>query len=306
MPTKTNAKTNAKASGFPLEFLYGGKAIPESLVLRGMKDLERELTRQFQADRRIEIEAAGHIQKTREVWLQPYAQDERLRQAVAGLSGIDARLGKQKLAPPKLKADKQRIFTGSIGATVTPPYNYQWTWNSTSGSPSLSVTADRNTGRMSFSIHNGERDASGTARAALGIYFRPATETGILRLSSNPAFNYHWWTLCQFASAHSDAFIGLYVGRYTLSGDFDGAPVNQQISLWNDDSWWSGAGGHLGSSSGFPLFAQFNVDRRHYYALWVWCGGRASGAGFGSPFWGSAAGARLNVTVPWIFWELFS
>jgi hypothetical protein len=121
MPTKTNAKTNAKASGFPLEFLYGGKAIPESLVLRGMKDLERELTRQFQADRRIEIEAAGHIQKTREVWLQPYAQDERLRQAVAGLSGIDARLGKQKLAPPKLKADKQRIFTGSIGATVTPP-----------------------------------------------------------------------------------------------------------------------------------------------------------------------------------------
>jgi len=158
---------------------------------------------------------------------------------------------------------------------------------------------------MTFSIWNAGNDASGSARAAVGIYFRPTTANGILRLTSNPAFNFSWWTYCVLASAHSDAFIGLYVGRYTLSGGFDGAPVNQQISLWNDDSWWAGAGSHSGSNSAFPLFAQFNVDRSHYYALWVWCGGRASGAGWGSAFWGSGAGSNLSVTVPSIFWELF-
>src|SRR5262249_9727625 len=182
-----------------------------------------------------------------------------------------------------------RIFPGSIGATVAPPFNYQWTWNATSGGPSLSVSANRNTGQMGFSIWNASRDASGTARAAVGILFRPITENGILRLSAKPAFNYLWWTICALASAHSDAFIGLYVGRYNWSGGFDAAPVSQMISLWNDDSWWAGAGSHSGSNSGFPLIAQFNVDRSHFYALWVWCGGRATGAGWGV-FFGSEIG----------------
>src|SRR5262245_28137063 len=113
-----------------------------------------------------------------------------------------------------------------------------------------------------------------------------------------------WSTYCVLASAHSDAFIGLYVGRYNVSGGFDGAPVSQIIRLWNDDSWWYGAGSHSGSNSGFPLIAQFNVDWSHFYALWVWCGGRATGEGFGT-FSGSGAGSQLSVAVPSMTWELF-
>lgn len=270
-----------------------------------MKDLEREITSQFETDRKIELEAAGHFNGIRETLLRGYEDNRKIVESVSGLRQLDARLAKEKLEFPKSITEEQRVFTGSIGATVVPPFNYQWTWNATSGGPALAVNANRNTGRMDFNIWNNSRDASGSARAALGIYFRPATANGILRLTANPAFNYRWWTFCAFASAHSDAFIGLYVARYTLAGGFDGTVVSQQIRLWNDDSWWSGAGSNTGSNSGFPLFAQFNVDRSHYYAMWVWCGGRATAVGWGSPFWGSGAASVLNVTVPAIQWELF-
>ncbi len=291
---------------FPLESLYGGKAAPEALVRRGLADLEKELDRQFQTERAVELETAKHLKKVHGPLLNVVAKDGRAAEGIRGLRGLDNRLAKEnrRLAPPKVAPEAQRVFTGSIGATVVPAYNYQWTWNATSGGPALSVSANRNTGQMGFNIWNNSRNASGSARAAVGIYFRPPTETGILKLWSNPAFTYSWWTICAFASAHSDAFIGLYVGRYNLSGGFDGAPVNQQISLWNDDSWWSGAGSHSGSNSGYPLFAQFNVDRSHYYAMWVWCGGRATGAGW-STFSGSGAGSNLSVTVPSFTWELF-
>jgi hypothetical protein len=186
---------------------------------------------------------------------------------------------------------------------VAPPFNYQWTWNAFSGTVDvLHLAANASTGRMSFDIDsNNHCNCSG--RTALGIYFRPMTANGILRLSANPAINYNWFDICAFDSTHSDGFLGLYVGSYNLSGGFAGAPVNQQISLWNDSSWWSG-GSDSGGNSGYPLSAQFNVDSSHWYALWVWCGGNIQADGWGT-FSGSGAGATLSVAVPSITWELF-
>jgi hypothetical protein len=208
-------------------------------------------------------------------------------------------------ALPQAPEVTQRIFTGSIGATVTAPYDYPWTWSIAAGSPDLFVSADKTTGRMSFNIwSNWDDESSGSAAVGLGIFFKPMTASGILRLSSNPSFNYTWGTWDTLASAHSDAFIGLYVGSYALGGGFDGAPVNQQIVLWSDDSWWSGAGYHQGSNSAYPLFAQFNVDSSHWYALWVWCGGNAAAEGWGT-FSGSGANSGLTVALRSITWELF-
>jgi hypothetical protein len=210
-----------------------------------------------------------------------------------------------KLERPKFLKENQRIFTGSIAATVVPPFSYQWTWNAGSGGPDhLDVSANRATGRMDFYAHtNPDHSSSGSVRTALGIYFRPVTSNGILRVSANPSINYRWWDYCAFASAHTDGFIGLYIGRYNLSGGFDAAPVNQQRSIWNDSSWWSGGGGS-GSNSGFGLSAQLNVDNSHWYALWVWCGGNVSAEGWHT-FSGSGAGASMSVAIPSITWELF-
>lgn len=57
------------------------------------------------------------------------------------------------------------------------------------------------------------------------------TANGIVHLWANPAISYDWWTICAFASAHSDGWIGLYVGEYTLAGDLSRVPVDQQLTL---------------------------------------------------------------------------
>jgi hypothetical protein len=287
---------------FPLESLYGGKPASQTAAASGMGQIEKELQRRFDVTAEQE-ETVKLFDPIAEGVAQVVGPD-RITETLSRLSKLDSRQGGLTLDPPALEKVETRISTGSISATVAPPYNYQWTWNAQTGGPSLGVNANRNSGHMDFNIWNNSRSASGSAAAAVGIYFRPMVTNGILRISSNPSFNYNWWTICTLASAHSDGWLGLYVGRYTLDGGFDGAPVSQHVSLWNDDSWWGGAGPHTGSNSGYPLSAQINVDSAHWYAIWAWCGGRATGAGWGT-FSGSGAGSNLSVGVPSITWTLF-
>ena len=96
-------------------------------------------------------------------------------------------------------------------------------------------------------------------------------------------------------------FIGLFAASYDWAGNFTETLVDQMISLWSDDSWWTSNSGS-GDSSGFPLSANFLVDADHWYALWVWCGGHASGDG-SDTFWSQAL-SGLHVHVPSISWQV--
>jgi len=289
----------------PIEALFGNYIAPEKMVLTGMKDLEYELNKVFKTEVETRRQLENNTQILRDSLTSFSGKDDKNAMAIKALKEMDRKESRMKLERPKFLKENQRIFTGSIAATVVPPFSYQWTWNAGSGGPNhLDVSANRVTGRMEFYAHtNPDHSSSGSVRTALGIYFRPVTSNGILRVSANPSINYRWWDYCAFASAHTDGFIGLYIGRYNLSGGFDAAPVNQQRSIWNDSSWWSGGGGS-GSNSGFGLSAQLNVDNSHWYALWVWCGGNVSAEGWHT-FSGSGAGASMSVAVPSITWELF-
>ena len=289
----------------PIEALFGNYIAPEKMVLTGMKDLEYELNKVFKTEVETRRQLENNTQILRDSLTSFSGKDDKNAMAIKALKEMDRKESRMKLERPKFLKENQRIFTGSIAATVVPPFSYQWTWNAGSGGPNhLDVSANRVTGRMEFYAHtNPDHSSSGSVRTALGIYFRPVTSNGILRVSANPSINYRWWDYCAFASAHTDGFIGLYIGRYNLSGGFDAAPVNQQRSIWNDSSWWSGGGGS-GSNSGFGLSAQLNVDNSHWYALWVWCGGNVSAEGWHT-FSGSGAGASMSVAVPSTTWELF-
>src|SRR4029450_36077 len=278
----------------PVESMFGGEIAAEDSVLAGMSTVEENLKDQFFSSLEQRDATAVVSDVVREALLQVIGR-EQMTSVVQDIQQKATSLQEaRELAPPQIAELPQRIFLGSIGATVTVPFNYQWTWSAGTGSPSIATSADRTTGRMSFSLFgNFSNSSSVSAAVALGIYFRPMVTNGILRLFANPGFTYRWSTFCAFCSAHSDGWLGLYAGRYNLSGGFDGDVVNQQISLWNDNSWWSGAGAQTGSNTAFPLFAQMNVDSSHWYALWVWCGGGVSACGFGSPFWGSNAGASM-------------
>ena len=95
-----------------------------------------------------------------------------------------------------------------------------------------------------------------------------------------------------FDNAHTHGFLGIYVGEYTLGGEFIQAAVDQQITLWD-----SGNGSDQGSNSGFPLLATTPVDSDHFYEIWVWSGGDAEADGW-SVFWGSEALSSASLTVP--------
>jgi len=133
------------------------------------------------------------------------------------------------------------------------------------------------------------------------------TENGLLRFSANPTFSYRWFNINLGADCSSEGGIGLYVGRYTFSGDFAGAPINLSIPLWHECGidWRDDEG----SNSGHPLSAQCSVDRNHWYALWVYCRGYIFAQGFPDladpdhdP--GSLAASYLSVVVPSMTWEL--
>ncbi len=300
------SKKNEKGLIFPVEMLFGGEIASPALVKRGMADLEKALTQHFRSQEAIRAEHRKAVEKTHGPLRDMLNENKKVAAGVKELRELQARYAKTKIITPAVPKEQERIFTGSIAATVVPPFNYDWSWQATANSPDVATSsANRNTGQMSFSAWaNMDHGSSANVRAALGIFFRPSVNNGIVHLSSAPALNFGWGDWCTLDGAHTDGWIGLIVGRYNLSGGFDAWAVNQTINLWSDDSWWSGTGWQTGTNSGYPLNAWFTVDSSHWYAMWIWCGGDISADGWHT-FWGSGAGSSMSVSVPSITWELF-
>jgi hypothetical protein len=198
------------------------------------------------------------------------------------------------------------LYTGSIAATRTPPYDWPWTWSATNGdADSSSVGSNNSSGAISAFEDNGDGGGAASGAAAVGIYFRPPLPgVGVLDVTANPVFNYSWWTYNVLDSSHSDGWVGLYVGAYALDGTFLGAPISTKSILWNESHSGFDSPDGKGSSSGYPLSCRFFVNSNEFYEIWGWCGGSSSGDG-NHTFWGSWGGSSLNVTVPWIHWEYF-
>jgi hypothetical protein len=299
-------KKFAKYAKYSVSNLFGNQIPPRSVVLAGMADLEKHLTREFDARNKAAAEHAAIMERAHGSIRQLLGKEAGFAETAKLLREFQIARSKEQHRPPKPRTVKTRVFAASISATVAAPFNYDWTWTASTGSPyALSSSAARSSGMMRFNVNCGPNgSARASARNAVGIFFRPMTDNGILRVTARPSYSTMWGTFCSLASGSTDGWIGLYVGEYNLSGGFNSAPVNQQIQLFSDSSWWSGTGWQSSRNSGFPLSAQFDVDGSHWYALWVWSGGDASGAGSGFLSFGGGA-SSININVPSITWELF-
>lgn len=218
-------------------------------------------------------------------------EDPAIEAAVKSATKRSGARAKQSLDKPARTKVAGRARSGSVAVTFIPPF-WPWQWNASTGSATANVGVDGNAGTMSFDAWTGQDGKTASTAVALGYYFQPLADNGIMNVNANPAFNYIWDSTNVLDSSHSGAFLGLYVGQYTLGGEFVQAVVDQQISLWN-----SGGGSGQGSNSGFPLFASTPVDSDHFYEIWVWAGGDAEADGW-SAFWGSAALSSANLDVP--------
>jgi hypothetical protein len=216
--------------------------------------------------------------------------DKSVAQAVKRARQQAASDAKRSLPVPKRMKVESREHIGSVAVTLVPPF-WPWSWTATTGSATADVSVDGNAGSMSYDAWTGDNGKTASTAVALGYYFQPLADNGVMFVLANPAVNYYMNTWTVFDSAHAGAFIGLYVGQYTLGGQFIGAVVDQQIDMSNV------SGGSQGSNSAYSLFAWTPVDSDHFYEVWVWAGGDAEADGW-SLFWGSAALSYGSLTVP--------
>jgi hypothetical protein len=297
----------ASRRGVTVTDLFGGRSMSRKDAAHQMAIVEQQLTAEFNESVKRRAALGKLMNKHRTPILELLSTSEQSKEAVQGLRALHVAAQKRKVTQPVVHKGNPRIFAGSMGATMVPPYDFPWTWNNVSGSPSANTqTADNKAGTESFNISTdlGSNSSSISAAAAVGFYFYPPVANGSLQIWSTPSFNDQWGTFCALDGAHADAWIGLIVVQFDLAGGNSTAVVRQQNSLWSDNSWWSGTGEQSGSNSGYSLYAPpIQVDQDHQYNIWVWCGGSVSAAGWGT-FSGSGAGDTLNVSVPSITWEL--
>lgn len=184
---------------------------------------------------------------------------------------------------------------GRATTAITLAHPFRWDWSSFTHtqSGSSTVAASKTSGSLEFSVYSGGNGGTGSGAVAVGDYFRPTASTQMLHVYATPSINYRYHSFNSFDDSQTHGFIGIYVGEYTLAGEFVGAVVNQQINLWTLDD----GGAFSGAASGFPLSAATPVDNNHFYEIWVWAGGSAAGDGWGS-IWGGVSYGNLKVNVP--------
>jgi hypothetical protein len=194
--------------------------------------------------------------------------------------------------------------------TRNPPYEYQWSWQSGFNNPTISRTATAASGQMALDlISDLDNPSIADAKAAIGIYFRPPTQNGILTLSATPSFIASFFHNGVLASSQANAWVGLYGASYNASDNsFASEILNQMSMVFCVDTWYFCGGDNPSSppsfnNSGLPLNAQFQVDNSHWYALWVWCGTHIGADGFGGLFSGSGAISHISVNVPSMIWS---
>jgi hypothetical protein len=214
-------------------------------------------------------------------------EDQKLSAAIQEAKKNAAARSKAHAKPPKRTTFEARQHIGSVSVTLVPPF-WPWQWNAQTGPDATGTTsADGNAGTMSYEAYTGDNGKTASTAVALGGYFQPLADNGVLEVFANPSVSYDDETWTVFDSAHAGNFIGLYVGQYTLGGEFVQAVIDQQIPIGNGS----------GSTSGFPLVGISPCDSDHFYEIWVWAGGDAEADGW-SVFWGSAALSYGNLTVP--------
>lgn len=217
-------------------------------------------------------------------------EDPALARAVKDARRLSTAHSQQHPHAPRRAKVRERARLGSLAVTLVPPF-WTWQWDAETGSATGSESVDGNAGTMSYDAWTGDNGKTAASEVALGGYFQPMADNGIMEVIANPAISYDAETWTVFDSANAGGFVGLYVGEYTLQGEFVQAVIDQQIDIT------SVAGGDQGSTFGFPLFGVTPVDSDHFYEVWVWAGGNAEADGW-SAFWGSAALSYGNLTVP--------
>jgi hypothetical protein len=234
---------------------------------------------------------------------------DAMRKAIAAeaqFAGVNKALSAGKIRPvpanlPPLTIPPgpkvPRLKLGSFHLVDVPPFQ-PLTWQSVQiygGDQNVSevvssLSADGNTGDMSFNISGGgalaDNSSSVSCWAAIGqTYTVPEgsgkSETGgvSMTFSASPSFNWNaQWGSGLYRLASGEIWIGQVVNQFDADWTLIGTPVSYQIDLqsWNDYNFADNQN-ESGETSAFGLSTQVFALPGFYYNCWVWIGANAFG-----------------------------
>jgi hypothetical protein len=284
--------------------LLGGEIAPEGEVMAGIGALQTLLVEQSrQAQERSSEQMSASLQVV-EALFSERQQDTQVLEASRELAKVwDPPL--EPPAIPEAPPEDTRIFSGSLGATVAPPYHYGWSWAQPIRGTMRSLTADAlaQNGNGSASGQNGSNDAWGIAGSAVATFFRPITHQGILRIATNPIVRWNRQTISFFGYAYVEAHVSLVVFQFTNAGAFEFMPINDKRTQYDYWTWFLGSFPDEQTVT-VPFSTFLWVDNAHYYVIAVAIECQASGVGAGEAWFGFAT-SGISMLVPSITWELF-
>ncbi len=194
-------------------------------------------------------------------------------------------------------------------ATLTPPYDLDWTWTKQIyiAPGMLSAYAHKAQGTFGFdmaSSHDSHQVNKSRARAAVGFVYRP-TAQGVLGIRPSVDVDEDWYLKWNMRVAHAYGWTGMLVQSFGVEDDeLASTPVDKKRREFDESG---------GGSNPWTVEVTLNwppqefwgtsviVSPQRWYAIWIWCGGGIRAAGWQTYLGmnvGSDAAARLDVAVP--------
>ncbi len=290
-----------------LKLFRDAKGIPD--------DLARERISEIQERRKAQLEQLlATRQEMKKHWSQieksaPGASDPQTAKALEDLLRMHKKLAAQKLMAPKVSGVVGGIRPGRISATLVPPFDYgiEIPTILAGNQPTLSSSADRNTGQMSVSCNTATEPGvnGGSMYTELGIYFHPVAP-GTLKVSATPKYSFQWWTnsippsslVRSFGSGNLNIY-GVDVASQTTGATGTIlSTASQQFFGWDETQI-----DQINLDFGFDLettvTTEIDVDHTLVYLLFVDIEAGVEGVGWP----GSLAGAEMSATVPSISYD---
>lgn len=289
-----------------LGLFHGAKGIPDEVARKCVADIQQR--RKAQLDRLIATRQEmtkyrSHFRKSSGV---PDSETER---SLEGLLETHRKLAAQKLAAPQVHGGIGWPRPGSISATVVPPFdfNVQIPGVLAGNQPTITGSADKNTGQMSVSCDTATEPGfnGGSMYTSVGIYFHPSVP-GILTVTATPKYSFQWWTNSISSSSSVESFGsgGVTIYGVDVASQTTGATgtivsvANAQFYGWDETQM-----DQINLDFGFDLettaTTQIEVDHTLVYLLFVDIETAVEGVGWP----GSLAGAEMSVTVPSISYD---
>ncbi len=315
MPNKSGARRSSLAADAP----------NAAAALRAMKSIAAALGRESAPLAREDAVRAAAEKTAATAFLKGLkragADLARLPSGAPLLSGEDRGTAKTRRSPARpvvvgapvtAMAGLADLATDAVilpFATLTPPFDYEWTWTKQIyiAPGKLEAYAHKAQGTFGFELassHDSNQINKCRARAAVGVLFRP-TERGVLGIRPKVIVAKDWYLKWNMRVAHAYGWTGMLVQSFrTTDNELAATPIDKKrwefnvsgggsifppvevvLNLPPEDFW------------GTSLF----VDPSRWYAIWIWCGGGIRAAGWQTVAGmniGSDAAAEVDVTVP--------